>query len=129
MPTNSIPYLDNLYYGASNELIRYAKSSRSNMTPSENTLWQHIKNNQLAGYKFRRQHPIATFIADFYCHQKRLVLEIDGGYHNTTSQQKTDINRTAELERFGIQVLRFTNNEIENSIETVLDIIRGRLLK
>ncbi|ASB50963.1 endonuclease domain-containing protein [Alkalitalea saponilacus] len=127
MSQNSISYLDNLYYGASNEIIARAKNLRSRMTPSEKHLWQHINKNQIKGLKFRRQHPIAIFIADFYCHQVKLVIELDGKYHNSTVQKEHDINRTAEFEKLGISVIRFTNEEVLNNINKVIGIIEEQL--
>jgi very-short-patch-repair endonuclease len=100
-----------LYYNATLETFEKAKALRSNMTRAEVLVWKKIKNRQLSGFKFRRQHPIDKFIADFYCHKVRLVVEIDGPVHNTDDQKEYDIGRTSELERYGIQVIRFTNEK------------------
>lgn len=119
MPQLSKPYSQNLHYGASKNIIDKANELRKNMTSTEMLLWQKLNKHQLKGFKFRRQHPINIFIADFYCHQLKLVIEIDGGYHNTKEQVEYDNNRTAELERFGITVIRFTNEEIQSDINSV----------
>jgi very-short-patch-repair endonuclease len=74
----------------------------------------------LNGLKFRRQHPIHFYVADFYCHEKRLIIEIDGGIHEEDRIKEHDDNRTAELERLGIRVIRFTNDEVIKSKELVL---------
>ena len=70
----------NMFYGAKPELFARAKYLRENMTESEQLLWHKLRNNQLK-YRFKAQHPIDIFIADFYCHQKQLVIEIDGKIH------------------------------------------------
>ena len=73
----------------------------------------------MCGLRFKAQHPIDIFIADFYCHALKLVIEIDGEIHHSNDQKEYDINREAELERFGIKVIRFTNMEVEQDIEKV----------
>lgn len=90
------------------------------MTESEKALWEELRNRKMLGLKFRRQHPLHWYVADFYCHEKRLVIEIDGGVHNRKEIKEHDLNRTAELERLGIRVIRFTNEEILSSKEMVL---------
>jgi very-short-patch-repair endonuclease len=93
------------------------------MTQAEKEMWNLLKQNCFTNYKFRRQHPIDTFIVDFYCHQEKLVIEIDGGYHLTKEQQEKDINRSAILERLGIKILRFTNEEVRNQKGNTTKII------
>ena len=114
----SYEYFDNLYYNANKQIHAYAKELRKSMTHAEELLWNELRNRKIANCKFRRQHPIDIFIADFYCHEKKLIVEIDGEIHN--SQREYDINRTAEMENYGITVIRFENYEIENDIGTVL---------
>lgn len=77
--------------------------------------------------KFRRQHPIGNFIADFYCHQLRLVIEIDGGYHLDKHQKEYDENRGDEMLNYGIEIIRFTNKEINYAIENVLERLSQRM--
>jgi very-short-patch-repair endonuclease len=88
-----------------------------------------LNNKKILKVRFRRQHPISNFIADFYCHAARLVVEIDGEIHKSRVQY--DEGRTAEMERFGIKVIRFRNDEIENKIEDVIhkieEIVKFRL--
>ena len=72
------------------------------------------------GLKFRRQHPINIFIADFYCHKVKLVIELDGGIHKIEENREYDKGREAELEDLGLTVLRFTNKEVMNNIEKVV---------
>jgi len=117
----SYEYLDNLFYDASPTIHAFAKELRKNMTPAEKILWDRLRNRKVANCKFRRQHPIDIFIADFYCHEKKLVIEIDGEVHN--QQKEYDINRTAEMENYGITVVRFTNEEVEKELENVIKMI------
>ena len=114
----SYEYFDNLYYNASKQIHDYARELRKSMTPAEKILWSELRNRKVANCKFRRQHPIDIFIADFYCHEKKLVIEIDGEVHN--SQKEYDINITAEMQNYGITVVRFENYEILNDIASVL---------
>jgi very-short-patch-repair endonuclease len=93
------------------------------MTPAEQLLWREIRNRKLMGLKFRRQHPIHIYIADFYCHEIKLVIEIDGGIHNSDPIKENDQNRTAELDRLGISIIRFTNDQImENTNQVLIDL-------
>ena len=114
----------NMFYGAGKNTFLKAKELRKNMTQSEKKLWDRLKNVK-KGFRFRRQHPISKFIADFYCHKVKLVIEVDGEIHN--KQQEYDLGRTAEMEKFGINVLRFSNVEVENNIEEVIEIIKAAL--
>jgi len=107
-----------MYYNARPAIIEAARLLRENMTRSEELLWERLSRKQLMGLRFRRQHPIDIFIADFYCHKVKLVIEIDGEIHN--SQRDYDIGRSAEMEKYGIKVIRFTNEDVEFKIEKVL---------
>jgi very-short-patch-repair endonuclease len=112
-----------IYYNADGYLLGKAREQRKVMTPAEKRLWGRIRKEAL-GIKFRRQHPIDRFIADFYCHEAKLVIEIDGGYHEEEDQKARDVGRTRELEGFGIRVIRFTNEEVEEDLEGVVRRIR-----
>jgi very-short-patch-repair endonuclease len=83
-------------------------------------LWEALKGKKLRGLKFRRQHPIGSYIADFYCHEVKLVVEIDGKYHLEADQQEYDRNRTAVLKEVGVQLLRFQNEKVLNNLADVL---------
>jgi len=98
-----------------------AKEMRRQMTPAEEKLWQRLRAHRLGGLKFRRQHPLGPFIADFYCAEYRLVVEIDGGIH--TQQAEHDQARTEQFEAYGYRVIRFKNTEVEQDIEKVLEKI------
>ena len=115
-----------MFYGAIASVFENAKGLRSNMTEAEKKLWIHINNKQL-GYRFKPQHPVSRFIADFYCHKAKLIIEVDGEIHLGRKEKEYDVNREAVLKRFGIKVIRFTNNEIENSVEEVVKKIREHL--
>jgi very-short-patch-repair endonuclease len=115
----------NFYFGASMDLIAKARVLRKNMTPAESILWDHLRRKALEGYRFRRQHPAGRFILDFYCHPLRLAIELDGSVHHLPEQAEYDADRTAELERLGITVLRFRNEEILQNIDFVIDTIQS----
>ncbi|MEI7898258.1 MAG: endonuclease domain-containing protein [bacterium] len=100
------------FFGADAEIKARAKALRKRMTYCEKVLWQELRKNQMNKLYFRRQHPIAKFIVDFYCHELRLVVEVDGSVHDSFLQKERDINRTTELENFDIKVIRFTNNDV-----------------
>jgi very-short-patch-repair endonuclease len=117
-------YAENLMYDASAEIVGRAKELRSRMTLAEELLWQKIRGRKLSGYKFRRQHPINQFIADFYCHEVKLVVEVDGGIHFTPQHQEYDENRTATMNDWDIKLIRFTNEEVLTSMNSVLEQIR-----
>lgn len=108
-----------MFYGASPAIFERAKRLRLCMTPSELKLWEEVRNNKL-GVRFKAQHPIKNFIADFYCHKAKLVVELDGGIHLIESVKEHDGGRTYELEQLGIKVIRFTNYEVENNLVGVL---------
>ena len=112
-----------MYYGASELIIMRARRLRKNLTNAERILWLALKNNSILGLHFRSQHPISTFIADFYCHKIKLVIEVDGEIHFNVEIKEKDGNRSAEMERFGLTLLRFSNFEVENKIDTVLQSI------
>jgi very-short-patch-repair endonuclease len=95
------------------------------MTPAEKILWEHLRNRKFKGSKFRRQHPLSKFIADFFCAEHRLVIEVDGGYH--LYQKKQDIAKEEALRAMGIRVIRFTNEQVESNIFLVLEQIEQHL--
>ena len=115
------------YYGADYEIIKRARALRNSMTASEQILWKILRKHKFYGKIFRRQHPIYKFIVDFYCHDARLVIEVDGSVHHLPAQIERDLNRTFELERFGLTVIRFQNDEIKNNIDYVLKVIKTAL--
>ena len=102
-------------------LNRFKKSLRYSQTDAESKLWYQLRNRRFQNHKFRRQHILCDYIVDFICLQKKLVIELDGGQH--AEQNEYDSARTQKLEADGFQVLRFWNNEIFNSIDSVLETI------
>lgn len=118
-----------MFYGAKPHIFEKAKFLRKNMTDSELKLWEVLKGKRILGLRFRSQHPIDIFIADFYCHPVKLVVEVDGGIHKSSDQKEYDIGRTAELNDWGIVVVRFTNEEIENNIKYVINEIERNCIK
>ena len=118
---------DNLHKGAKSKLFSYAKQNRKKVTDAENILWSYLRNKKLEGYKFRRQHPIADFVADFFCLECNLVIEVDGGYHQEIEQKQYDAGRTYVLGEFKVKVLRFANLEVIEQTDFVLNVIREHL--
>ena len=100
---------------------------RQNQTQTEETLWFALRNRQLAGKKFRRQHSFGTFIVDFYCHEHLLVIELDGSVHNTFGARLNDAEREAILCDMGLTVMRFPNNDVLYSMSKVLEKILENL--
>ena len=93
---------------------------RNEPTEAEKVLWNHLKNRSLGNLKFRRQHSMDCYIVDFYCPEKRLVVEVDGNIHNLQSAKEYDVFRDEYLRRLNIRVLRVTNDEVMNRIDAVL---------
>ena len=116
-------YNDNLHKGATGKLYEYGKDLRQTSTKAEDVLWQHLRNKKLDGLKFRRQHPLDNFIADFYCNEKKLVIELDGSVHDEKEIQQYDKARTNDLKELGVLVIRFRNEEIIKNIDKVLEKI------
>jgi very-short-patch-repair endonuclease len=96
------------------------------MTDAEKLLWRHLRMKQFDGYKFRRQHPLGSFIVEFVCLEAGLIVEVDGGEH--VEQKDSDAIRTAWLETKGFRVMRLWNNEVLNNIEGVKQAIMAMLL-
>lgn len=98
-----------------------ARELRAEATPSEERLWHALRNRAAGGLKFRRQVPFGSYIVDFYCAEKRLVVEVDGGVHD--SQVAYDSERTAWLESNGLKVIRVSNEDVMFHLDAVLDAI------
>lgn len=101
------------------------RALRSSLTPAEATLWTALKNGQLAGRKFRRQHSIGCYILDFYCPSERLAVELDGLGHYTSSGEVHDVARTQYLQKMDIQVVRFENKLVFEQLDFVLAAIQA----
>ena len=109
----------------SQELRARAKELRRNMTPAEKRLWSKLRSNRLNNWHFRRQQIIDGFIVDFYCHRAGLIIEIDGPIHK--KQVIEDNERTRVFEDRGLKILRFTNKQIMNELNKVLNVILEKL--
>ena len=108
-------------------LISFARKMRKAPTDAEKKLWSLLRHGKLDGHHFRRQVPIDHVIVDFACFSARLVIELDGGQHNTNEGLRTDAARDAHLYHRGFNVLRFWNNDVMKNIEGVMHVIRGTL--
>ncbi len=110
------------------ERREWIRRLRVEQTDAEAALWQLLRNRQLIGAKFRRQAPIGRYVADFYCHERKLIVELDGGVHRDPDQQLHDQNRDTFLRSLGLRVLRFSNEEALGAAQTVLAQIRKALV-
>jgi imidazole glycerol-phosphate synthase subunit HisF len=111
-------------YGAKPIIYENAKRLRRKMTRPESILWQKLRGKKFDTLKFRRQHPVDQFIADFYCHKLQLIVEVDGSIHNLHEIIETDNGRTHMLKSMGIAIIRFSNEDIINNLESVLTVLR-----
>jgi very-short-patch-repair endonuclease len=109
--------------GANSGIKDKARSLRKRMTDAEKILWSRIRNRNVNGMYFRRQHPYGIYILDFFCFEAKLVIEVDGPIH--LSRHDYDIERSKYIESSGLKIIRFTNTEIENRIEWVLKKIQN----
>ena len=113
-----------MFYDADSKTFEFAKNLRRGMTITEIILWKKLKDREKFKVKFRRQHPISNYVVDFYCHEFKLAIEIDGEIHDSEENHEKDLNRTAELNRFGIKIIRFTNGQIHEQLDWVLTRIK-----
>ncbi|MBN2520377.1 MAG: DUF559 domain-containing protein [Bacteroidales bacterium] len=111
------------------KLKNLARKLRNNSTKSEIILWKHLKGKQMHGYDFHRQKPIDNYIADFFCHELMLVIELDGYTHQFDEVIKKDKIKSSRLKELGIKVLRFPDGEVYNNIDNVLKTIEKYIMK
>jgi very-short-patch-repair endonuclease len=114
-----------MFYGAKKKTFLQAIELRNNMTNAEELLWKELKNKEIFKDRWKRQHPIDIFIVDFYCHKHKLVVKVDGEVHLQEEVMERDHGRKHDIEKLGIKIIRFTNNEIFEEIESV----KSRILK
>jgi very-short-patch-repair endonuclease len=114
-----------MFFEASANIFAYAKYMRSHMTPAEFKVWNFLKGNNLMGVRFRAQHPMGVYIADFFCYKINLVIEIDGEIHKTKSFKEHDSERSLDLKNWGIDVIRFTNYQVMNRF----DFVQNEIIK
>ena len=103
------------------DLLSLARTLRRGQTNAERLLWRLLRRKRFCGLKFRRQHPIEPYVLDFYCHEERLGIELDGGQHAAPDTQRSDTERTAFLESKGITIIRFWNHEVLQDPVAVLE--------
>ncbi len=105
--------------------IQKCRTLRHNSTTAEVVLWQYLRNKQICGLKFRRQVPISNYILDFYCHEIKLCIELDGEVHDELNTAKHDEQRTNDLNALGITVLRYSNDVVFNNAGGILKSIES----
>src|SRR5438045_4817898 len=115
-----------MFYGASNLIFQRAEELRNTMTPAEEIIWKAIHINEWK-LKFRRQHPIANYVVDFYCHALKLVIEIDSSIHEVDEVKRNDAYRQQHLQELGLNVLRISNEEIFKNKKNILEIIKQKV--
>jgi len=103
--------------------VRQARSFRKNPTDAEKRLWSHLRNRELVGFKFRRQHPLGERILDFYCEEAKLAIELDGSGHSNDLKREEDLDREIEIYEKGVRILRFSNVEVFENLDGVLNLI------
>ena len=116
-----------IHYGASKRIFINAKALRSRQTFAEKLLWSKLRNNQL-GYHFRRQHPMLEFVVDFYCEQLKLVIEVDGSVHLDPTVQIEDEYKDNSIQAYGMDLIRFTNEQVINNIDSVVELIKQQIV-
>jgi very-short-patch-repair endonuclease len=105
------------------DILTHARALRGTQTDAENLVWMLLRDRRMVGFKFRRQHPVGKYIIDFYCHEAKLAIELDGGGHNLDYSKEYDRLRSLEIENTGIYVVRFWNNEVFKDCEAVMECI------
>ena len=110
------------------EILERARRLRSNLTDAEQLLWGVLRDRRFAGMKFRRQHPVGRYILDFYCHQKRLAVELDGGQHNYQDARSYDDRRSRFLREQGIRVVRYWNHDVLTETDSMLESLWQEVL-
>ena len=116
-----------MFYGAKKSIFIRALELRKNMTVTETILWKELRNKDLFKARFKSQHPIGIFVADFYCHKYRLVIEVDGEIHQDEKVSVYDDGRAHDIEKHGIIIIRFKNEEILENIELVISRIQKEI--
>ena len=109
------------------KFVEFSRKLRREQTPWESKIWQYLRNRNYFGAKFKRQVRFGNHIVDFCCAEKKLVVELDGGQHGMTANQRQDANKEKYLQSEGLRILRFWNNDIDHNLEGVLDTIRDYL--
>jgi cyclase len=111
-----------MFEGANHLVFGFARELRKEMTDAEKILWTHIKPG-IQNLKVRRQHPIGHYVADFYCHQLKLIIEVDGSIHNLEEVKINDDEKEKYFIDLGYTVLKFTNDQVHHDLEYILNEI------
>lgn len=114
-----------MLHGTAPQIFEAAKQLRKEMTAAEQLLWQLLKLER-KGLKFRRQHAIGIYVADFYCHKAKLVIELDGSIHDNPEVAERDVIREQDLKEWGYTIIRFTNKEVFDNVESVVNDIKKK---
>ncbi|WP_047309820.1 endonuclease domain-containing protein, partial [Rhodopseudomonas palustris] len=119
-------------WNVSSSQRRHARELRKKSTDAERLMWGELRDKRLNGFSFKRQVPIGPYIADFACHAKKLVVELDGGQHFADEAERADAARTAAIEARGFQVIRFSNHEVMTNragvLQSIADVLAARAL-
>ena len=116
-----------MFRGAKPSTFRNADFLRRNPTEAEEILWHFLRDRQIDNVKFRRQHPILKYVADFFVNELEFIIELDGGYHLKEEQRQYDLYRETKLKLEQMTILRFPNEDVYYRIDYVLDTIRTKL--
>ena len=111
-----------MHVGAKAPIFKFAAQLRANMTEPEKRLWEYLRTKP-QGFKFRRQHPFGNYILDFYCHKAKLSIEVDGKSHDSAEQKEHDNIRTSFIREMRVREMRFTNDEVNNELDDVIERI------
>jgi very-short-patch-repair endonuclease len=112
-------------FGRRPEMVAKARRLRGALSDAEQKLWRSLRRDQIGGLSFRRQHAVGPYVLDFYCPAIRLAIEVDGGQHNLTHERRRDQARTEWLQKKGIHLIRFWNNDVFGNLDGVLsEIVR-----
>jgi very-short-patch-repair endonuclease len=109
------------HYHNNRTLLPYSHANRKGQTDAEIRLWAYLRNRRLQGYKFRRQYPVLNYILDFYCVDRKLAVELDGGQH--LERRFYDGKRAEDLQKLGIRVIRFWDDDVLGHTDDVLEQI------
>jgi very-short-patch-repair endonuclease len=109
-----------MFYGAKKNIFLHAIELRNNMTYAEKILWNELRKKEIFKARFKSQHPVGIFVADFYCHKYILIIEVDGEIHMNEDVMEYDDGRSHDIEKLGIKILRFPNKEIIENIDLVI---------
>jgi very-short-patch-repair endonuclease len=115
-----------MFEGAGRLLFERAAELRKNQTFTEEILWNYLRAKPL-GFKFRRQHPYSCYILDFYCHALKLAIEVDGSIHKIEEMKASDQIRQLQLEELGLNILRFTNDQLTTTPEEIIKQLESYL--